>query len=90
MVSQWLWCWRTSQSGALPVRVLRLFVFCFPSFSVSEGLLLWGVGDGQEGGMMPPVLCDYFTVEDPYRYSYTQDHRHDTQGSEYRIVSPSY
>jgi hypothetical protein len=29
----------------------------FSPFSVLEGLLLWGVGDGQEGGVPPPVLC---------------------------------
>jgi hypothetical protein len=40
--------------------VLRALMLtsCFPSFSVSEGLLLWGVGDGQEGGVPPPVLGD--------------------------------
>jgi hypothetical protein len=53
------------------VRALRLSVVSFPSFSVAEGLLPWGVGEGQEGGVPPPVLGDYFTVEDPYRYSYT-------------------
>jgi hypothetical protein len=71
MVSQWLWCWRMSQTGALPVRALMLFVISFPSFSVAEGLLPWGVGEGQEGGVLPPVLGDSFAVEDPYRCSYT-------------------
>jgi hypothetical protein len=50
---------------------LLVFMSCFPSFSVSEGLLLWGVGDGQEGRVPPPVLGGFFTVEDPYCYSYT-------------------
>jgi hypothetical protein len=53
------------------VRALRLCVISFPSFSVAEGLLPWGVGEGQEGGVPPPVLGDSLTVEDPYRYSYT-------------------
>jgi hypothetical protein len=34
-------------------------------------LLPWEVGEGQEGGLPPPVLGDSFAVEDPYRYSYT-------------------
>jgi hypothetical protein len=71
MVSQWLLCWRTSQSGALPVMTLVLFEISFPSFSVVEGLFPWGVGEGKEGGVPPPVLGDSFAVEDLYRYSYT-------------------
>jgi hypothetical protein len=50
---------------------LVLFKISFPSFSIAEGLLPWGVGEGQEGGVLPPVLGDSFAVEDPYRYSYT-------------------
>jgi hypothetical protein len=50
---------------------LVLFKISFPSFSIAEGLLPWGVGEGQEGGVLPPVLGDYFAVEDPYPYSYT-------------------
>jgi hypothetical protein len=50
---------------------LVLFEISFPSFSVAEGLLPWGVGEGQEGGVPPPVLGDLFAVEDLYRYSYT-------------------
>jgi hypothetical protein len=50
---------------------LMLFKISFPFFSVAEGLLPWGVGEGQEGGVPPPVLGDSFAVEDPYRYSYT-------------------
>jgi hypothetical protein len=71
MVSQWLWCWWTSQSLALPLMTLVLFEISFPSFSVAEGLLPWGLGEGQEGGVPPPVLGDAFAVEYPYRYSQT-------------------
>jgi hypothetical protein len=52
-------------SGAESVYVL------LPLLQRVGGPLLWGVGEGQEGGVPPPVLGDSFTVEDPYRYSYT-------------------
>jgi hypothetical protein len=71
MVSQWLLCQRTSQLGALSLLTLLLFEISFPSFSVAEGLLPWGVREGQEGGVPPPVLGDAFAVEYPYRYSQT-------------------
>jgi hypothetical protein len=48
-----------------------MFDINFPSFSVAEGLLPWGVREGQEGNMLPPVLGDAFAVEYPYRYSQT-------------------
>jgi hypothetical protein len=65
---------------------LGLFEIIFPSFSVTEGLLPWEVGEVQEGGEPPPVLGDAFAVEYPYRYSKTKNHSHDTQGSKYRLV----
>jgi hypothetical protein len=37
------------------MRALMLFVISFPSYSVAEGLLPWGVVEGQEGGV--PLLC---------------------------------
>jgi hypothetical protein len=65
---------------------LLLFVVNFPSFSIAKGLLSWGVREGQEGGMPPPVLGYAFAVEYSYRYSQTLYHNHDTQSSEYQLV----